>query len=87
MLDLLVSRWTERHGPVYDIVTPTPTQRAREAMLARHRRQLRVTLVSVALLMLGLVVPAPTGVRLVLVMTGALAPPAVALVMLGRRGR
>ncbi len=82
-----MSRWSERHGPVYDVVTPTPAEHAREAMRTRQSRQLRVTLVCLTLLMLGIVVPAPIGVRLALLAVGALAPPAVGLVLLGRRGR
>ncbi len=82
-----MSRWSDRHGPVFDVVTPTLRERRREAMLARQRWQLRMTLLSTALVLLGLLVPAPLGIRLIFVVVGALVPAAVGFVVLGRRGR
>ncbi len=72
---------------VHDIVTLTPAERAREELDRRQRVQLVVALASLALLLLGLLVPAPVPLRLAVLVVGALLPPAVGLVVLGQRGR
>ena len=84
----LKSQWNKlrTHVEVHDIVTPTAREAAREALLARQRLQLALTLLSLGLVLIGLLLPAPVPVRLGVLAVGAVVPPLVGLVVLGSRG-